>query len=96
MEFVNANVSGEMAQLMISNQERYVPTITNASGDKEITSPVPMHGDQLFEERARNVEWTYRVGDTAFQKLEGISPEFADWHAKVTLYKVSLFHRLVI
>ena len=25
LEFINANVSGEMAQLIISNQDRYVP-----------------------------------------------------------------------
>ena len=50
-----------------------------------------MHGGQLFEERGRNVHWTYRVGDNQFEKLEGISTEFADWHAKVTLYKVNLF-----
>ncbi len=88
MEFVNANISGEMAELMISNQDRYVPTSVNDKGNKEVVSPVAMHGDQLFEERARNVQWTYRVGDNKFDKLEGISTEFADWHAKVTLYKV--------
>lgn len=88
IEFVNANVSGEMAQLMISNQERYVPAISTGHGKKEITSQVPMHGDQLFEERARNVQWTFRVGNDAFERLEGLTTEFADWHAKVTLYKV--------
>lgn len=83
---MNANVSGEMAQLMVSNQEKYVPQCA-----EEIISPVPMHGDQLFEERARNVQWTYRVGDSKHDRLEGMSPEHADWHAKVTLYKVSDF-----
>jgi hypothetical protein len=73
---------------MISNQERYVPTVTDHAGNKEVVSPVVMHGDQLFEERARNVQWTYRVGDNKIDKLEGINTEFADWHAKVTLYKV--------
>ena len=87
IEFVNANVSGEMAQLMILNQERYVPAISTGHGKKEITSQVPMHGDQLFEERARNVQWTFRVGNDAFERLEGLATEFADWHAKVTLYK---------
>lgn len=88
LEFVNANISGEMAQLMISNQERYVPTSVSGSGNKEIVSPIGMHGDQLFEERARNVQWTYRFEENKFDKLEGINTEFADWHAKVTLYKV--------
>ncbi|CAB4004389.1 hypothetical protein AC249_AIPGENE16794, partial [Paramuricea clavata] len=94
LEFVNANISGEMAQLMISNQDRYVPSFINNTRNKEIISPVAMHGDQLFEERARNVQWTYRVGENKFDKLEGFSTEFADWHAKVTLYKIE-FDRFV-
>lgn len=73
---------------MISNQERYVPAISTGQGKKEIISQVPMHGDQLFEERARNIQWTFRVGNDAFERLEGLTTEFADWHAKVTLYKV--------
>lgn len=85
MEFINANVSGEMAKLMISNQQKYVPCLKS-----DVISPVPLHGDQLFEERSRNVKWTFRVGDNKFDRLDGITPEFADWHAKVTLYKVSI------
>ena len=54
---------------------------------QRIISQVPMHGDQLFEEHARNVQWTFRVENSAFEQLEGITTEFADWHAKVTLYK---------
>lgn len=49
---------------------------------------IPLHGDQLFEERARNVIWTYRDGMNSYERLEGIDTEFADWHAKYTLYKV--------
>ena len=49
--FVNAIVSAEMAQLIISNQERYVPAISTGHGKKEITSQVLRHGDQLFEHR---------------------------------------------
>ena len=71
LEFINANVSGEMAQLIISNQDRYVPTITTRDGIREIICQVPMHGDQLFEERARNVQWTFRVENSAFERLEG-------------------------
>lgn len=86
-------MSGEMAQLMISNQQKYVPCL-----ESDVLLPVPLHGDQLFEERSRNVKWTFRVGDNRLDRLEGISPEFADWHAKVTLYKVpkdSVFVRLL-
>lgn len=93
LEFIDANVSGEMAQLIISNQDRYVPTITTTDGIREIICQVPMYGDQ-FEECARNVQWTFRVENSAFEQLEAMTTEFADWHAKVTLYKIE-FERFV-
>ena len=87
MEFFNPNVAGQMAQLLIKNQENYVPCC--GEGDsKKVLTPIPFHGDQLFEERARNVIGTFRDGDNGFDRLEGIQPEFADWHAKVNLYEV--------
>ncbi len=58
MEFNNPNISGEMANILIANQDRYVP---KTSGDcdrdiQSIASKIPFHGDQLFDERARNVQ----------------------------------------
>jgi hypothetical protein len=50
---------------------------------------VPFHGDQLFEERARNTQWTYQDGVNEYDKLQGLQPEAADWHAKVNLYEVN-------
>ncbi|PFX16023.1 hypothetical protein AWC38_SpisGene19734 [Stylophora pistillata] len=38
-------------------------------------------------ERARNVIWTYRDGVDEYERLEGMDTEFADWHARYTLYK---------
>jgi len=76
-----------MAQLLLHNLDHYVPSM--AKDDKKITlSTVPHHGDQLFEERARNIKWTFRDGVDGYQKFEAIDTEFADWHAKYTLYKV--------
>lgn len=85
LELINANVSGKMAQLMISNQQKHVPCL-----ESDVISPAPFHGGQLFEERSRNVKWTFRVVDSRFDRLDGITPELADWHAKVSLYKVYL------
>ena len=90
MQFLNPNVSGEMAQLLQHNQEKYVPCLTKGT-NKTILEKVPLHGDQLFEERARNVIWTYRDGVDDYEKLQGIDTEFADWHAKYTLYKVECY-----
>lgn len=87
MQFLNPNVAGDMAQLLQKNQENYVPCLANGT-KKTIVTQVPLHGDQLFEERARNVIWTFRDGVDGCERLEGIETEFADWHAKYTLYKV--------
>lgn len=79
-----------MAQLIMSNQEKYVPRCTTADGQKDVLRPVPFHGDQLFEERAHNSQWIFQDGVNKFDRLEGILPEAADWHAKVNLYKVHI------
>ena len=77
-----------MAQLIMDNQDKYVPCKTNADGEKKILHPVPLHGDQLFEERARNAQWTFQDGVTKYERLEGIYPEAADGHAKINLNEV--------
>lgn len=87
MQFLNPNVSGEMAQLLQHNQEKYVPR-QNKGTNKTILEQVSLHSDQFFEEHARNVIWTYRDGVNYCESLQGIDTEFADWHAKYTLYKV--------
>lgn len=87
MEFYNPNIASEMAQLLISNQDKYVPTL-KTDNETVILKSVPFHGDQLFEERARNTQWVYQDGDNAYDRLEGLETEFADWHAKLNLYMV--------
>ena len=89
MEFLNPNVAGDMAQLLLKNQENYVPVCRNASeGSTTVLSQIPYHGDQLFEERARNVQWTYQDGNDPYERIQGIDTEFADWHSKYNLYMV--------
>jgi hypothetical protein len=78
-----------MAQLIMTNQQKYAPS--NMINDvPDILMEVPMHGDQLFEERCRNVQWTFQDGTSKYDRLEGITTEAADWHAKVNLYNVCL------
>ena len=91
MEFRNPNVAAEMAEILKSYQEKYVPCF-GLGDDKEVLANVPLHGDQLFEERSRNVQWTFQVADTKYHRLTSLLPEHADWHAKVTLYKVKRKH----
>ena len=93
VEFLNPNVAGDMAKLLLSNQEKYVPVCKNGADDSTIVlSQVPYHGDQLFEERARNVQWTYQDGNNPYDRIQGIDTEFADWHSKYNLYMVWKFH----
>lgn len=75
----------------MSVQEKYVPQLTQ--GDRKmILQPIFLDGDQLTEERARNVQWVFQDGDDQFDRLEGLDPTHADWHAKVNLYKVKICH----
>ena len=76
-----------MAQFLMSVQSKYAPQLSNSSRGK-ILQPVFLDGDQLTEERARNVQWVFQDGDDQFDRLEGLDPTHADWHAQVTLYKV--------
>jgi len=80
-------VAGEMAQILKSNQEKYVP-LASVDDEKKVLLRVAQHGDQLYEERGRNVQWAFGDGGNAYDRLEGLRTEFADWHAKVTHYKV--------
>ena len=48
MQFLNPNVSGEMAQLLQHNQEKYVPCLSNGN-NKTILEQVSLHGDQLLK-----------------------------------------------
>ncbi len=78
-----------MAHIIQTNQDKYVPKRL-VNGAPEVLSRVPFHGDQLFEERARNVQWTFQDGLSSFDRLEGLITEHADWHSKVNLYLVCL------
>lgn len=90
MEFYNPNIASEMAEILKDYQRLYVPTCS-VGEQKRILTQIPVHGDQLFEERGRNVQWTFRDGENQYDRIEGLMPEHADWHAKVTIYKVYIY-----
>ncbi|CAB3985422.1 Hypothetical predicted protein [Paramuricea clavata] len=70
-----------MAQILKSNQDKYVPTST-VNGKDSVLLRVAQHGDQLFEERGRNVQWAFGDGANQRNRLEGLRTEFVDWHAQ--------------
>ena len=85
MEFKNPKVVADMSQILKSFHQEFVPCVSN---NRTVLAAVPLHGDQLLEERGRNVQWTLRDGGSQYDRLEGLTTERADWHAKVTLYRV--------
>lgn len=71
-----------MAQILEHLQSKYVPTATLNSGETEVLQKVIFDGDQLTDERARNCQWANTLARTQLERLEGITPAFADWHLK--------------
>lgn len=90
LEFFNSNIAGEMAQLMMKNQQHYVPLTDGESNQAEILEPIFFDGDALTEEHARNAQWMFKDGDSRIDRLEGLDPVHTDWHTKVKLYEVVL------
>ena len=84
-----------MAQLIISNQEKYVPTV-EVQDQGTYVDPIFFDGDAFTEERARNVQWTFKDGDNMLNCLEGLEPLHTDWHAKLKLYDVSANYILLM
>lgn len=55
-----------MAELLKKFQQEHVPMEGG-----EVLYKTIVHGDQLTEERARNVQWTYKLGQTEADRLQG-------------------------
>ena len=84
LEFLNTNKSGNMADLLKKFQEQHVPL-----KDGQVLHKTVVHGDQLTEERARNVQWTYKLGETQADHLEGLECSFSEFHLKMCMFEVN-------
>ena len=82
LQFLNPNKAADMAQILEDIQNKYVPKLTTNGGETEVLQRVIFDGDQLTEERARNCQWANKLARTQIERLEGITPSFADWHLK--------------
>ena len=72
-------------------QEKYVPFMDIQSDGKSEKVPcafIFFGGDQLTEERARNVQRARADGETRTERLDATWPKNEDWHAIRTAYKV--------
>ena len=74
-----------MIDIMETIQEKYVPRSDKEKGLKTVFSG----GDQLTEERARNVQMARQDGRTKEERLEGLWPKNEDWYAIRIAYDVS-------
>ena len=68
----NESVSSDKIDIMEDIQERYVPSCTQFNGEKEILQQAFFGGDNLTEERARNLQGTMAEGNTDYDHLEGL------------------------
>jgi cyanate lyase len=80
-----------MVDILETIQEKYVPFITvqSETGEKLVSADtIFFGGDQLTEERARNVQRARADGQDQKERLEAVFPKNEDWHAIRTAYKV--------
>ena len=73
-----------MADMLKQMQEDYVPRY-----EEKILKPIIMQGDQLTEEQARHVQWTFRLRENEFKQLKGLEVTFSEFHMIMCLFEVS-------
>ena len=88
-----------MVDILEVIQDKYVPfhEVCNQSNDDPQKIPTDVMffgGDQLTEERARNVQKSRADGQTITERLDATWPKNEDWHAIRTAYKVCLPDRV--
>ena len=54
----------------------------------QVIESIPLGGDQLTEERIANAQIGRGDASTEMTRLQGVKPNFEDWHMKRTLYEV--------
>ena len=71
-------------------QEKFVPMqdSNEHTGEKVESEQIFFGGDQLTEERARNIQKARADGRTTSERLDAVWPKNEDWHAIRTGYKV--------
>lgn len=79
----NENANDDMIDIIENIQEKHVPETSSG------LSTIFFGGDQLTEERSRNVQIARSDGRNAKERPEGIWPKNEDWHAIRIAYDVS-------
>ena len=61
-----------MADILKSFRNQYVPV------KEEVLRAIVVHGDQLTEECARNVQWTFKIDKLEKKRLNGLEVTFSE------------------
>lgn len=77
-----------MVDILETLQEKYVQMVENG-GERVPADIVFFGGDQLTDERARNIQKARMDGDTIQERLEGLWPKNEDWHGIRIAYQVT-------
>ena len=85
----NESKNVDMVDILETIQQKYVPFVQM---DSELSkTPADLlffGGDQLTEERARNIQRARADGNTDTERLDTVWPKNEDWHSIRTAYKV--------
>lgn len=83
-----------MVDIMEVIQEKYVP-MSEIGSDRKPSDVIFFGGDQLTEERARNIQKARMNGETECERLEGVWPKNEDWHGIRIAYQVWCIKEIV-
>ena len=104
VQLCNENKTDEMCSIMKVLQN-YVPkqqySVTYHLAEEFVTKEECYHhilfgGDQLTVCRARGAQSARFHDDESEERFEGLIPVTEDWHARMTLMRVSLHHTVCI
>ena len=78
-----------MVDILKTIQQKYVPFVQLDSQLTETSADMLFFGgDQVMEERARNIQRARADGESEKERLDTIFPKNEDWHAIRTAHKV--------
>lgn len=88
----NESKNEDMVDILETIQEKYVPfttvSVQSEAGEVVTSEMIFFGGDQLTEERARNIQKARADGQNQKERLEAVYPKNEDWHAIRNAYMV--------
>ena len=87
----NESLNEDMVDILEHLHSNYVP-MSQVNGVKTPADFVCFGGDQLTEERSRNIQNAQADGRSVDEKLDGVWCKNEDWHAMRISYQVCYMH----